>query len=93
MRNIRDSKSLGLKYYANMNDAPISDLLRQASIKTHNQLMAFSDYSWQDFPDTNRSTGAYIIFIKVLHFTIAHMFQDQLFNQVQKVSTMQNALQ
>ena len=24
--------------------------------------MAFSDYSWQDFPDTGRSTGAYIIF-------------------------------
>ena len=24
-------------------------------------LMAFSDYSWQDFPDTGRSTGAYII--------------------------------
>ena len=26
------------------------------------QLMAFSDSSWQDFPDTGRSTGAYIIF-------------------------------
>ena len=24
--------------------------------------MAFSDYSWQDCPDTRRSTGAYIIF-------------------------------
>ena len=23
---------------------------------------AFSDSSWQDFPDTGRSTGAYIIF-------------------------------
>ena len=23
--------------------------------------MAFSDSSWQDFPDTGRSTGAYII--------------------------------
>ena len=23
--------------------------------------MAFSDYSWQDFPDTGKSTGAYII--------------------------------
>ena len=26
--------------------------------------MAFSDSSWQDFPDTRRSTGAYIIFYK-----------------------------
>ena len=24
--------------------------------------MAFSDYSWQDCPDTGRSIGAYIIF-------------------------------
>ena len=24
--------------------------------------MAFSDYSWQDFPDPGRSIGAYIIF-------------------------------
>ena len=24
--------------------------------------MAFSDSSWQDFPDTGRTTGAYIIF-------------------------------
>ena len=52
---------MGLKYYADMNDAPVTDLLRQANIKTKN-LMAFSDYSWQDFPYTGRSTGAYIIF-------------------------------
>ena len=36
--------------------------MRQASIKTENQLMDFYDYSWQDFPDTGRSTGGYIIF-------------------------------
>ena len=51
-----------LNYYADMNDAPVTDLLRQAIIKTENHLMAFSDYSWQDFPDTGRSTGAYMIF-------------------------------
>ena len=62
LRYIRDNKNLGLEYYANINDAPVSDLLRQASIKTENHLMAFSDYSWQDFPDTGRSTGAYMIF-------------------------------
>ena len=45
-----------------MNDAPVSDLLRQAIIKTGNKLIAFYDSSWQDFPDTGRSTGAFIIF-------------------------------
>ena len=45
-----------------MNDSPVTDLLRQANIKTKNHLMDFSDSSWQDCPDTGRSTGAYIIF-------------------------------
>ena len=62
LRYIRDNKTLGLKYYADLNDAPVTGLLRQSNIKTKNHLMAFSDSSWQDFPDTRRSTGAYIIF-------------------------------
>ena len=62
LRYIRDNKTLGLKYYAGLNDAPVTDLLRQANIKTNNHLMAFSDSSWQDCPDTGRSIGAYIIF-------------------------------
>ena len=62
LRYIRDNKTLGLKYYADMNDAPVTDLLRQYSIKTENQLMDFSDSSWQDCPDTDRSTEAYMIF-------------------------------
>ena len=56
---------MGLKHYADMNDAPVSGLLRQASIKTENQLMDFYDYSWKDCPDTGRSTGLYIIFYQV----------------------------
>ena len=58
---IRDNKTLGLHYYSDINDALLSNLLIQASIKTENQLMTFSDYSWQKFPETGRSTGAYII--------------------------------
>ena len=59
---IKYNKNLFLNYYADMKDAPLSDMLRQANIKTKNHFMAFSDYSWQDFPDTGRITGAYIIF-------------------------------
>ena len=62
LRYIRDNKTFGLKYYADLNDAPVADILRQANIKTKNHLMAFSDSSWQDFTDTGRSAGAYIIF-------------------------------
>ena len=62
LRYIRYNNTLGLKYHAALNDAPVTDLLRRAYIKTKNHLMAFSDSSWQDFPDTGRSKGAYIIF-------------------------------
>ena len=57
---------MGLKYYADLNDAPVTDLLIQANIKTKNHLMDFSDYSWKDWPETGRSTGAYIIFYQVV---------------------------
>ena len=54
-----------MRYYADMKDVPLSDMLRQASIKTENQLMALSDSSWKYFPDTGRITWSYIIFDQV----------------------------
>ena len=59
---IRYNNTLGLKYYVDLNDSLVTDLLRQANIKTKNHLMDFSGSSWQDCPDTGRSTGEYIIF-------------------------------
>ena len=53
---------MGLKYYADINDAPLSDLLRQANIKTESHLMDFCDSSWQDYLDTDRCIVSYIIF-------------------------------
>ena len=41
LRYIRDNKTLGLKYYADLNDATVTDLLRQANINTKNHLMDF----------------------------------------------------
>ena len=41
-----ENKVFGLKDYPNINNAPVSDLLRQAIIKTENQLIDFSDSSW-----------------------------------------------
>ena len=57
-RYIRYNKTLRLKYYADMKDGHLYDLLRQASINTDNQFMALYDYSWKDYPDTGRSTGS-----------------------------------
>ena len=76
-----------------MNDAPVSYMLRQASNKTENQLMAFTDYCLQHFQTLLEVQDHTLSFIKVGKFTMAHLFQDQLLNKVQKVSTMQNAMQ
>ena len=51
-----------LKYYDDMKDVPIYDLLGKYSINNENKLMDLSDSIWQDFLDTGRSTVAYIIF-------------------------------
>ena len=59
---IRYNNTLGLDYYADMNDAPVYDLLIQASIQTENKLMVFYDSIWQYFPDNGRTTGSYILF-------------------------------
>ena len=61
-RYIRYNKTLRLKYYADMKDGHLYDLLRQASIKTNNQLVYFSDSSWQECIETGRGTGSYMIF-------------------------------
>ena len=61
----RENEILSLQYYAGLNDAPVTDILRQSNIKTENHLMDFSDSSQRDCPYTGRSTGAYIIFYQV----------------------------
>ena len=62
LKYIWDNKTLGLKHYDDMNDALLYDLFRQARVKTDNQLMDLYYYSWKDCPDTQISTGSYIIF-------------------------------
>ena len=62
LRYIRQNKTLGLNYYADLKYSPLSELLRQAIIRTCNQLMAFSNSSWQCFTVTGRRTSSYIIF-------------------------------
>ena len=46
---------MGLKEYVDLNDAPVTDILRQANY-------GFTDSSWQGCPDTGISIGAYNIF-------------------------------
>ena len=53
---------MGFNHYDDIKDSTLSDMLRQANDKTENQLVVFSDSSWQDCLFIGRSTGAYNIF-------------------------------
>ena len=59
---IGENKNLWLKYYDNIENAPLSDLLIHTIIKTDNQWIVFFDSSWQDCSYNDSSTGAYIVF-------------------------------
>ena len=84
---------MGLKYYDSIKDSPLSDLLRKDILNTENTLVAFSDSSGKDCPDTARSTGAYILYIKMGQLKMVNMLQDELLKRVHKVGTIQHALQ
>ena len=84
---------MGLKYYADMNDAPVNYLLRQASIKTENHLMDVMILVDKIVQTLAKLQEHILYFIKVVQLTIEHMFQDQLLNQVQIVSTIQHEQQ
>ena len=84
---------MGLKYYADLNDASVTDLLRQDSMKTDNHLMDFIIIVG-NIVHTLADVKEHTIFsIKVGQLNMSHMFQDQLLNQVQKVITIHHALQ
>ena len=57
---------LGLKFYSPEEEPPIKKLLLKTNpdFKFENYpIILFSDSSWQDCPDTSRSTGGYLLYI------------------------------
>ena len=84
----RNNKTLGLNYYANINDTPVSEILRQDSIDNDYMILVIKIVQPMSEVQENISS-----FIKVVQFTMSHMLQYQLLNKVHKVSTMQHLLQ
>jgi hypothetical protein len=58
---IKERPALAIKFYPNRLKHPIHDLCETHSIP-HADLTLLTDASWQDCPDTGRSTVGYIIF-------------------------------
>ena len=92
LRDIRDNKNLGLKYYSKIEGAPLSDLLIHASINTDIQLMVLSDSICKNFPYNRIIMQEKIAFFKVELSMISHMLHIQLNNIVLQVSINKHAL-
>ena len=61
---LRDNRRFGLKYYRYIQDSPIYGLLSQHGISSTLNIFGMHDSSWQDCPDTGRSTGAFLNFFQ-----------------------------
>jgi hypothetical protein len=56
----------GIKFYSNMTESPLHHYLISSKNETHrlSPIICFADASFQDCPDTSRSTGGYLIFVQ-----------------------------
>jgi hypothetical protein len=63
LRHLRcNTRRGGIRHYADLNDSPFTKLLASFNGPTDYPLVLCTDASWQDCPDTSRSTGCYMLF-------------------------------
>jgi hypothetical protein len=63
LRHLRcNTRSGGITYYPDISQAPITKLLASIGAPTDFPIVMLTDSSWQDCPDTSRSTGCYLVF-------------------------------
>ena len=60
---LRAFPDYGLKFYADISQSPVYEVCKKNDIGM-TDILAFSDTSWQDCPDTGRSTAGYKIFVQ-----------------------------
>ena len=58
---VNDNSNYGLKFYRKVEDSPIYKILRKVKIDPIHDIFGIHDSSWQDCPDTGRSTGSYLL--------------------------------
>ena len=65
LHHIRCNHTFGLTYYSDPLASPLAKLLFSLNIDPLDApIFVFADLSWQDCPDTSRSTGGYHIFLQ-----------------------------
>jgi hypothetical protein len=56
----------GIKFYSNLSESPLHQYLISSEnpMQANAPIICFTDSSFQDCPDTSRSTGGYLIFVQ-----------------------------
>jgi hypothetical protein len=60
---LRKYPDYAIKYYAKIEESPMYEICSRNKVCV-SEIVGFSDSSWQDCPDTGRSTGGYKIFVQ-----------------------------
>ena len=58
---LRAEPAWGTRFYSDVAESPVSEILTKHSIPS-SDILVFTDASWQDCPDTGRSTTGFLIF-------------------------------
>ncbi|MFN9983118.1 MAG: hypothetical protein ACK53Y_24540, partial [bacterium] len=61
LRYLRDNTLWGVRFYSDIFDSPIHQMLTRQNTPEKQLLFGFTDSSWNDDQDSGRSTGCYII--------------------------------
>ena len=60
LRYLRDNSMYGLRYYSEINESPIYQMLLGQNIQEKHHFFGFTDSSWNDEQGTGMSTGSFI---------------------------------
>jgi hypothetical protein len=62
LHHVRCDHNTGTKFYSDVTESPLAKYLEKAQVDVKNMLVLVTDSSWQDCPDTGRSTGGFLSF-------------------------------
>ena len=64
LQYVKSNPNKGLRFYSDIEKSPLYEMLSENGIEMFHRFIGLHDSSWQDCPDTGRSTGCYMNFVQ-----------------------------